>query len=193
MICRKSDKESVYITVSYLRRGKVVILPTDTVYGFSGIVDGRHYSFHTNQKICNIKGRDESKQLIQLIAEPSDVKKYTRDVIPDELFKKWPGPLTIIVHTFEEDGNFATTAFRCPDDPWLREVIRQCGAPVYSTSVNKSGEKNLEALSEIRTTFGGDVPLIVDDGDKKGGIPSTIVSIEEDGSVKVIRKGAVEV
>ena len=38
MICRKSDKESSQIAVDYLRRGKVVVLPTDTVYGFSGIV-----------------------------------------------------------------------------------------------------------------------------------------------------------
>lgn len=193
MICRKSDKESVSIAVSYLRRGKVVIIPSDTVYGFSGIVDGRHYSFHTNQKICQIKGRDDSKQLIQLIADPSDVKKYTRDVIPDELFNKWPGPLTIIVHTFAEDGNFDTTAFRCPDDEWLRDVIRQCGAPIYSTSVNKSGEKNLESIADIRNVFGGDVPLIVDDGDKKGGVPSTIVSIDVDGSLKILRQGAVEI
>ena len=88
MICRKSDEESVLIAADYLRRGKIVILPTDTVYGFSGIVDGRHYSFHTGEKIAAIKGRDESKQLIQLIAKPEDVKKYTRDVIPDELFSK---------------------------------------------------------------------------------------------------------
>ena len=191
MICRKSDKESVSIAVSYLRRGKVVILPTDTVYGFSGIVDGRHYSFHTNQEICRIKGRDESKRLIQLIAEPSDVKKYTRDLIPDELFARWPGPLTIIVHTFAEDGNFETTAFRCPADDWLRQVIKECGAPVYSTSVNKSGEQNLSTIAEIKETFGKDVPLIIDDGDKKGAVPSTIVSLSTEGKMEILRQGAV--
>ncbi len=193
MICRKSDSESVSIAVSYLRRGKVIIIPTDTVYGFSGIVDGRHYSFHTNQEICRIKGRSEEKQLIQLIAEPSDVKKYTRDLIPDELFSKWPGPLTIIVHTFAKDGNFETTAFRCPDDPWLREVIRQCGAPVYSTSVNKSGENNLETVQEIKSVFGKDVALIIDDGNRSGGIPSTIVKIDEEGKAEVLRQGSVKI
>lgn len=191
MICRKCDEMSSQIAVDYLRRGKVVVLPTDTVYGFSGIVDGRHYSFHTYEKICALKNRDEKKNLIQLIADPADVKKYTRDVIPDYLLEKWPGPLTIIVHTFAEDGNFETTAFRCPGDEWLRKVIRGCGAPIYSTSVNKSGEPNLDNIQQIKNEFGKDVELLVDDGDKKGGLPSTIVSINENGEVSVLRQGAV--
>ena len=191
MICRKCDELSAQIAADYLRRGKVVVLPTDTVYGFSGIVDGRHYSFHTYEKICSIKNRDEGKNLIQLIARPEDVKKYTRDVIPESLLEKWPGPLTIIVHTFARDGNFETTAFRCPGDEWLRKVISLCGAPIYSTSVNRSGEPVLDNIRQIKTEFGKDVELLVDDGDKKGGIPSTIVSIDESGNIKVVRQGGV--
>ncbi len=193
MICRKCDKESAQIAVDYLRRGKVVVLPTDTVYGFSGIVDGRHYSFHSYEKICAIKNREEGKNFIQLIASPEDVKKYTRDVIPSNLLEKWPGPLTIIVHTFAKDGNFETTAFRCPGDAWLRDVISKCGAPIYSTSVNRSGEPVLDNIQQIKDEFGKEVELIIDDGDKKGGIPSTIVAIEENGEVKLVRKGAVEI
>ncbi|MBQ0052702.1 MAG: L-threonylcarbamoyladenylate synthase [Treponema sp.] len=192
MICRKCDEESVQIAIDYIRRGKIVVLPTDTVYGFSGIVDGRHYSFHTNKKIAEIKGRDESKQMIQLISKPEDVKKYTRDVIPEELLSKWPGPLTIIVHTFAEDGNFKTTAFRCPGDQWLRKIIAGCGAPIYSTSVNRSGNPVLENIQQIKNEFGKEVDLIIDDGDKKGGVPSTIVSIEENGEIKLIRQGGVQ-
>ena len=191
MICRKCDDESLLIAVDYLRRGKVVVLPTDTVYGFSGIVDGRHYSYHTNEKISKIKGRDVNKRLIQLIARPEDVKKYTRDVIPDSLLEKWPGPLTIIVHTFAKDGNFETTAFRCPGDEWLRKVIAACGAPIYSTSVNRSGSPVLDNIQQIKNEFGREVELIVDDGDKKGGLPSTIVSIDESGLLSVIRQGSV--
>ena len=193
MICRKCDEESLQIAVNYLRRGKVVVLPTDTIYGFSGIVDGRHYSFHTYEKICSIKNRDEGKNFIQLISKPEDIKKYTRDVIPDYLLEKWPGSLSIIVHTFAEDGNFETTAFRCPGDEWLRKVIAQCGAPIYSTSVNRSGQPVLDNIQQIKVEFGKDVELIVDDGDKKDGLPSTIVAIDEKGEVKVIRQGAVKI
>lgn len=193
MICRKCDEESVLIAADYIRRGKVVVLPTDTVYGFSGIVDGRHYSYHTYEKICTIKKRDEGKHFIQLIAKPEDIKKYTRDVIPDSLLEKWPGPLSIIVHTFAEDGNFETTAFRCPGDEWLRKVISLCGAPIYSTSVNRSGSPVLDNIQQIKAEFGKEVELIVDDGDKKGGIPSTIVAIEENGEVKVVREGSIKI
>ena len=194
MICRKCDEQSAQIAIDYIRRGKVVVLPTDTVYGFSGIVDGRHYSYHTDSKIRELKGRDEGKPFIQLISKPSDLKKYTRDLVPDELLAKWPGPLTIIVHTFlKGDGDvFTTTAFRCPGDEWLRKVIAGCGAPIYSTSVNRSGEPVLDNISQIKHEF-RNVELIIDDGDKKGGIPSTIVKVEEDGSVTVVRQGAVQI
>lgn len=191
MICHKSDAESAHIAADYLKRGKVVILPTDTVYGFSGIVDGRHYSFHTDQNIRELKGRGEDKPFIQLLASPADLKKYTRDLVPDELLAKWPGALTIIVHTFEKDGNRSTTAFRCPGDEWLRSVIRLCGAPIYSTSVNRSGKSVLDTVADIEREFGKDVSLIIDDGSKKGNVPSTIVRIEENGEVTVVRKGAV--
>lgn len=191
MICRKSDDVSAQIAADYIRRGKVVVLPTDTVYGFSGIVDGRHYSYHTDKKIMEIKGREENKHFIQLLARPEDLKKYTRDVVPEEILSYWPGPLTIIVHTFAEDGNFETTAFRCPGDEWLRKVISICGAPIYSTSVNRSGSSVLDNIQQIKSEFGKEVELIVDDGDKKGGVPSTIVAIDESGKVNVLRQGQI--
>lgn len=193
MICRKCDEESVDIASSYLKRGKVVVIPTDTVYGFSAIVDGRHYSYHTDEKIRAIKGRDEKKPFIQLISSPADLKKYTRDLVPDEILSKWPGSLTIIVHTFEKTDEISTTAFRCPDDPWLRSVIAKCGAPIYSTSLNRSGEPILDNVQDIKREFGNEVDLIIDDGSKRGNVPSTIVAIEEDGSVTLVRKGAVEI
>ena len=193
MICRKSDAESVFIAADYIRRGKIVILPTDTVYGFSGIVDGRHYSYHTEKKIAAIKGRDEGKPCIQLLSKPEDLKKYTRDLVPEKLLSLWPGPLTIIVHTFAKDGNFATTAFRCPGDPWLRQVIAECGAPVYSTSVNRAGSAPLNTLGEIKKEFGSAVDLIIDDGDKTSCLPSTIAALQEDGSIKIIRQGELKI
>lgn len=190
MICRKSDKESCMIAADYIRRGKVVILPTDTVYGFSGIVDGRHYSYHTDKKIAEIKGREENKKFIQLISKPEDIKKYTRDVIPEKIYSLWPGPLTIIVHVLDSCGNFDTVAFRCPQDEWLRNVISVCGAPIYSTSVNLSGEACMNNVSQIKNIFGSKIDLIVDDGDKTGGVPSTVVKIEEDGKISILRKGS---
>ena len=193
MICRKCDEESVSIAADYLKRGKIVVIPTDTVYGFSAIVDGRHYSYHTDQKIRQIKGRGEEKPFIQLLSSPADLKKYTRDLVPDEILAKWPGPLTIIVHTFLKGGDITTTAFRCPNDEWLRKVIAQCGAPIYSTSLNRSGSPVLDNVQDIKREFGAEVDLIIDDGSKRGNVPSTIVAIEMDGAVTLVRQGAVKI
>lgn len=194
MTINKSDKDSAKITADILKKNGVVIIPTDTVYGFSGIVEfGKNPSELTDARIRQIKGRAETKPLIQLIAKPEDLKKYTDDVIPAELLSKWPGALTIIVHTKPESAAaklWPTIAFRCPGDKWLRDIIEECDAPIFSTSVNRSGQPVLDEEAAINKEFGSEVDLIVLDGDKKGALPSTLVAIEQ-GTVKVLRQGAV--
>lgn len=194
MICRKNDEDSVAIACNCLMSGGVCILPTDTVYGFSGIVDLKNEaSFKTDDRIRRIKGREESKPLIQLIAYPEDIRKYSDVPLPEKLLSKWPGSLTVIVPV-KEDSPLAdfqkTVAFRCPGDEWLRKVIAICGAPVYSTSVNRSGQKNLETEDEIVREFGSEADLVVLNGDTKGALPSTLVIIEG-GKTKVLRQGSV--
>ena len=203
MILKKSDPSSIEQTTATLRAGGIVIIPTDTVYGFSGIVDlaksAAGTRFETDAKIRAIKGRAESKPLIQLIARPEDIRLYTNDDIPPQLLAKWPGALTIIVHV-KESSPLATTAipdsrtiaFRCPGDAWLREIIAHCGAPIFSTSVNRSGQPVLDTTAAITSEFENEVDLIIDDGDKKGALPSTLVTIEN-GQARVLRQGSVEI
>ena len=206
-VIAKADAAAVTCTAEVLKEGGVVIIPTDTVYGFSGLVnrdsrvkpgndtshrmslsDLTRQSLTTDDRIRTIKGRSETKPMIQLIACPEDLAKYTGDNVPVNLLQKWPGALTIIVN----DNRGGTTAFRCPGDEWLRKVIAACGGPIYSTSVNRSGQPVLDEQDAIIKEFGREVDLIVTDGDKKGAKPSTIVSIT-DGTVKLIRQGDVEI
>ena len=185
MIVKKNDDKSIDILVSALQNGEVVIIPTDTVYGFSGIVDEKKF---TDSKIRKIKGREENKPFIQLISSPDEIFKYTNDSIPQKLLDCWPGALTLIVN----DKKGGTTAFRCPGDNWLREIIEKVGFPLYSTSVNKSGFPILECEKEIISVFGSEVSVIVLDGDKKNALPSTLVKVEND-TYSVIRQGTVKV
>ncbi|MDY4901546.1 MAG: L-threonylcarbamoyladenylate synthase [Treponema sp.] len=197
MICNKSDENSAELAADCLKKGEIVIIPTDTVYGFSGIADLKNGNlFKTDEKIRTIKGRSEGKPFIHLIAKPEDVFLYTDDKIPEKILALWPGPLTVIVHSKKDiplNSAAETVAFRCPGDKWLRSVIEKAGAPVYSTSVNRSGSPVLENISEIREEFGLEVSLIVESHDVKGNVPSTIVSVDEKGIVKVVRQGAVKV
>lgn len=195
MILKKTE-DSISQIVAHLIEGNVVILPTDTVYGFSSIVNVQKKNintFCTDIKIKQIKGRQENKPLIQLIAKPDDIFLYTDQGIPQSLLKKWPGALTIIV-PIKKDCSlykfYPTVAFRCPGDLWLRNIIELCNAPIFSTSVNRSGHAVLENINQIISEFSNDVSLIIDDGNKTNAKPSTLVSIENN-NIKVLRQGDV--
>lgn len=197
MIISRKDKDSAQKAAEVLIKGGVIITPTDTVYGFSGIVDlcSNNDVFRTDDRIRAIKGRSETKPLIQLISEPEQIKLYSDDEIPQEVLAKWPGALTVIVKIKKDSplrDKCETVAFRCPGDPWIREVISLCRAPVYSTSVNRSGSPVLDEIAAIVNEFEKETDLIVDDGDKKGALPSTLISIN-DGKVNVIRQGSVKI
>ena len=153
MIILRSDGNSVEFVSRVLLEGSVVVLPTDTVYGFSGVVP------ESEDVIRKIKGRDETKPFIQLIAEPEDIYRYTDEVLPDQLLAMWPGALTVIVplkkRLITGESEVTTVAFRCPGDGWLRQIIKAVGKPIYSTSVNRSGQPVLSSVLEIDKEFGG--------------------------------------
>jgi len=189
-MCHKSDFDSVEKCSEYLKNGKILILPTDTVYGFSGIVEPVEKKiYNTDIRIRTIKGRAETKPFIQLIAQPQDIFNYTNDKIPEKIFTVWPGALTVIVHDKKGTG---TTAYRCPGDEWIRKIIQKCGFPIYSTSVNRSGNPVLDTIDEIYKEFENECDLIISDGDKKGALPSTIISVS-DGKITILRQGFIKI
>ena len=77
MIVEKNDRNSIKIASEKLLSGEIVIIPTDTVYGFSGIVKPES---NTDKKIREIKGREEEKPFIQLISSPEEIYKYTKRI-----------------------------------------------------------------------------------------------------------------
>jgi len=182
MIVSKNDPKSARITAEYLRNRKLVILPTDTIYGFSGLVPD------ASPLIIAAKGRDEGKPFIQLIARTEDLRIYTGDRINPELLALWPGAVTIIVRNLSG----GTTAFRCPGDPWLRDVLSLTEAPVYSTSVNRAGSPALNGIEEIIREFGAVADLVIDAGDHQNPVPSTIVDATGT-EYRVLREGAISV
>lgn len=188
MIILRSDSDSVECVSRVLLEGSVVVLPTDTVYGFSGVVP------ESEDVIRKIKGRDETKPFIQLIAEPEDIYRYTDEVLPDQLLAMWPGALTVIVPLKKRfitgESEVTTVAFRCPGDGWLRQIIKAVGKPIYSTSVNRSGQPVLSSVLEIDKEFGGEVKLIVDGGSTENALPSTLVKFEK-GKCIILRQGDV--
>ncbi|MGI5174007.1 L-threonylcarbamoyladenylate synthase [Treponema sp. OMZ 840] len=185
MILQKSDPHCMAAVAEALCGGKVVIIPTDTVYGFSGLVPA------SLAAIKRIKGRDEHKPFIQLIADPQDIALYSATFIPEAVRSRMPGALTVIVYTgISAYSETETTAFRCPDDDWLRSLIRLCKAPLYSTSVNRSGCPLVSDIEIMEAEFGREVFCVVDGGPQKQALASTIVDLSG-GELKILRQGTV--
>lgn len=186
MIYRRSDSSSAGLCAGCLRNGGIAVIPTDTVYGLSGIADSVH---DTGSAIRRLKGRSGEKPFIQLIESPGAIFRYTDDVLPSWLEEFWPGPLTVIVNDRRSSG---TTAFRCPGDEWLRNVVALCGSPIYSTSANISGEPVLDTEAGILSVFGDRADAVVLDGDRKNSVPSTIIDVSC-GEIRLVRRGAAAV
>ena len=181
MRIQKKAPNSAVAAAAELKRENIIIIPTDTIYGFSGLIG------KTAEAIARIKGREENKPFIALIAEPADIYRYTDIKIPEHILNLWPAPLTLIV-PLKGKGQ-GTQAFRCPADEWLRSVVAEAGDAIYSTSVNRSGTPPLTDIEVICREFEVSVALIVDDGNLEG-LPSTLVDLSS-GTPRVLRQGSV--
>lgn len=157
----------------------VGIAPCDTIYGIIGKYP------ETESKIRALKGREENKPFIVLIKESKDISIFSDTVIPESLAALWPGPLTLIVCT--KEGK--TLALRVPADPFIQELLVSGGAPLFSTSVNRSGQAPLNKIREIIAEFEKEADFIVDGGDLLTGVPSTILDISVK-PYKILRQGA---
>lgn len=193
MIINKNDLNSIDITANILKKGQIVIIPTDTIYGFSGIVDFQNQYFQTDYKINAIKKSKEDKPLICLIEKPQDVFLYAEN-IPEKIINLWPNSLTVITDVKKNcpiKTQHKKIAFRCPNNKWLQNVIKKVEQPIFSTSVNMSGLKELKQIKDIIKKFQNNVDLIVNDGDIQAS-PSTIIEINND-NINVIRQGSIKV
>ena len=198
LIIKQDSPDSSEKTARALREGACVILPTDTVYGFSALSPlgmGAGVDAAKNAAaIGAIKGRDgEEKRLIRLVARPEDALFYAAGPIPAQLLQKWPGALTVIVRLKDEfvvERENVSCAFRCPAAAWLREVIERAGHPLFSTSANRTGKPVMTQIERIIAEFSREVSLIVDGGSTEDAAPSTIVDVSEN-ALKVVRQGAV--
>ncbi|MGP1437987.1 MAG: L-threonylcarbamoyladenylate synthase [Treponema sp.] len=182
MIIHKQEKDCIAITSSFIIKNEVVIIPTDTVYGFSGL-------YSAENTLVNIKKRDKNKSLIYLIEKPEQALNYIDtsfylNVEIDFLLSFWPAPLTIIFKNKSE----RTIALRCPKDIWLNSLLSKIGSPIFSTSVNISGNPLMEKFEDIKYNFQQEVSLIVNDGDIKGE-SSTILDASK-RPFKILRQGS---
>lgn len=164
--------------------GKVICFHTDTVYGIGAL-----FSDETGiKKIYEIKRRSYDKALPVLCASIEQVKSIA--IMTDkalEIAKYWPGALTMILKEKDENN---TIAVRIPDSKIAINVLNHFG-PLRTTSINYSGDKELNDIQEIIDTFGDEIDYIITDMADVSGVPSTIVDLTTE-EMKIIRQGCIE-
>ena len=178
MVIEKDDPEAFLHIIDIIAGGGLAIIPCDTIYGIVGRVPD------TDSAIRAAKGRGEEKPFLSLYPSAEAVKNHSSTPISPVLQKLWPGPLTLVIRT--KSGN--TDAVRVPADAFLIRILSQSG-PLYSTSVNLSGQAPLWRSNDIIDTFGTRVDLIVDAGDLPNQSPSTILDVTS-MPYRIIRNGA---
>jgi L-threonylcarbamoyladenylate synthase len=179
MVVTADDTGAFSTLVSTLVRGGVAIAPGDTMYGMLGIAP------RSDARIRRIKGRGEEKPFLLLLAERSWAARLSDMEVPAPLAKYWPGPLTVVLSA----RGGGSVAVRVPDSPFLRELLKAVGEPLYSTSVNRAGGRPLATIAAMRREFETEVDLVYDAGDFVPGPPSTLVDATM-SPFKVLRQGA---
>jgi len=188
------ERDSLRRASETLKQGGLVVFPTETVYGLGGDATNPEAA----KKIYAAKGRPSDNPLIIHIASPEDAEKYTYTC---ELYytlaeKFMPGPLTVILKAkntvpSETRGGLDTVAVRCPADPIARELIRLSGVAIAAPSANLSGSPSPTSPDHVIDDMMGRVDMIIDGGECDFGLESTIVKIEDEGALCLLRPGKI--
>ncbi len=178
--------------VETLKRGKVIIYPTDTVYGLGvNALDSEAV-----YKIFRIKKRPLNQALPIAV---SGIKMVQRLVNITEKAKRlmkvfWPGALTIILEKTSIIPEIVTggkigVGVRAPDHPIPLTIVKMLNVPIIATSANIHGEINPINADEVSNQLGKNVDLIIDGGTVSG-TPSTIINMLKEPPI-IIRKGLI--
>lgn len=188
-------QESVEKAVEAYHSGKVFIYPTDTIYGFGG----DPFNPDVSLRICNIKGRDESKMFIQLVDCLETLLNYVS--FDNERYLRlmeriWPDRVSVILNLNEQASSLlhtSTVAFRIPDEKFCRSFLSLLKKPLISTSVNRSGNSPLNDPETIISEFGNEADILYYYSERIVDPPaaSTIVDLSGD-EPRLIREGSVK-
>lgn len=176
-----------------LHQGHVAIFPTETVYGIGASV----FSSAGIRKIYRLKGRSWRKPLALLVHRLEAAAPLVEE-IPKEAFRLahalMPGPLTIVLKASALGrlamGGLETVGVRVPDHSVALALLKTCGVPLATTSVNRSGQAPATSGAACKRLFGGQVEWFVEGGVCPVKTPSSVVDMSH-YPFTVIREGAV--
>lgn len=195
MTQERSQEMQIEAAAAALRRGELVLMPTETVYGLAADAkDPRAVG-----RIFEAKGRPRFNPLIAHVADLAQAEKLARfDPKARELAARfWPGPLTLVLPVRAPDlvcdlarAGLDTVAVRVPAHPVALALLRAVGGAVVAPSANRSGRPSPTTLSAALEETGAACAAALDGGPCRVGLESTVVALL-DGQARLLRPGAV--
>ena len=171
-------------TVNLLKKGELVVIPTETVYGLAARADNPD----AVGKLFLAKNRRGSKKLAYLVRDIAHMLRLHPNASPKAQIlarKFWPGSLTII----DKFGD-ATFGFRCPATVFTLNLASAAEFPIYITSANISGKLPIfDAVAALKQEFQVVPSLIIDSGPTECIKPSTVILVDGE-KVSLLRAGA---
>jgi L-threonylcarbamoyladenylate synthase len=194
MVMARLPQEDIDRAVEALRAGEVVVFPTETVYGLGADATNPD----AIRRIFELKGRPATHPLIVHIDSPRALDRWALNVPESARLlaqRFWPGPLTIVLRRAPAvdpaiTGGQDTVAVRVPAHPVAQQLLRAFGSGLAAPSANRYGHVSPTRADHVREEFGDALPIVLDGGDCKFGLESTIVSCVDDVP-RVLRPGAI--
>ena len=191
-----SDRESDLIKAAELiKSGEIVGIPTETVYGLGADASNEE----AVARVFQAKGRPADNPLIVHLADFSQAVDYTKS-IPELAYKLaerfCPGPLTMVLPKNDRipmitSGGLDTVGIRVPSHPVMHRIIELSGCPIAAPSANTSGYPSPTSASHVMRDMSGKIAAVVDGGSSEFGVESTVISIEGENTVRILRPGCV--
>jgi L-threonylcarbamoyladenylate synthase len=165
--------------VVFLREGRVVGFPTDTVYGLAALASDER----AVRRVFEIKRRPLAQPLILMVPEVAHVQDLAEVGQRERAYMDtwWPGPLTLVLRAKPHlrpplvAGEPRTVGVRIPDHADALALLRAVGAPLATTSANRSGMP--EAMTPEEAAWLGGLTAVMDGGRARGGVPSTLLDL----------------
>ena len=188
------DETSIARGAAFLRAGKLVAFPTETVYGLgANALDGPGV-----EGIFEAKGRPMDNPLIVHVGSLDQVRSLVKEIPPlaHKLMKRfWPGPLTLVLKRSPAvpDGVTAgldTVAVRMPDHPVALALLRAAALPVAAPSANLSGRPSPTTAAHVLADLRGRIAAVVDGGPCPVGVESTVLDVTSEPPV-ILRPGGI--
>ncbi|GAB4169689.1 MAG: L-threonylcarbamoyladenylate synthase [Calditrichia bacterium] len=191
-----TDPESIKLAARELKNGKLVAIPTETVYGLGG----NALMAETIARIFEVKKRPSFDPLIVHIDHLEALDLYCSSIRPEARLlaeKFWPGPLTLVLPKKQlipdiVSAGLDTIAIRMPSHPIARQIISEAGVPIAAPSANLFSKLSPTLAEHVNKQIGDQIDYIVDGGKTTIGVESTVVFAGE-GEIAVLRPGGLPI